>query len=104
MLDAHTQPMQSHINVGFGDDITIKELALAVGKTVGYQGVINFDTSKPDGSPRKLMDSNRLNALGWQAKVGLEAGLAAAYKDFMSQSLTKESSFLRSQTVTSIPS
>ena len=86
-LDAHTQPMQSHINVGFGDDITIKELALAVGKTVGYQGVIDFDTSKPDGSPRKLMDSSRLNALGWQAQVGLEAGLAAAYQNFQASSL-----------------
>ena len=86
-LDAHTQPMQSHINVGFGDDITIKELAQAVGKTVGYQGVIDFDTSKPDGSPRKLMDSSRLNALGWQAQVGLEAGLTAAYKDFFASSL-----------------
>jgi len=85
-LDAHTQPMQSHINVGFGADITIKELALVVGKTVGYQGVIDFDTSKPDGSPRKLMDSSRLNALGWQAKVSLDAGLAAAYQDFLNQS------------------
>jgi len=75
--------MQSHINVGFGDDITIKELALAVGKTIGYQGVINFDTSKPDGSPRKLMDSSLLNALGWKAKLGLESGLATAYQDFL---------------------
>jgi GDP-L-fucose synthase len=82
-LDAHVQPMQSHINVGFGDDITIKELAQAVGKTVGYQGVIDFDINKPDGSPRKLMDSGRLNALGWQAQVGLEAGLASAYQDFI---------------------
>ena len=82
-LGTHTQPMQSHINVGFGDDITIKELALAVGKTVGYQGIIYFDTSKPDGSPRKLMDSSLLNAFGWQAKVGLEAGLATAYQDFI---------------------
>ena len=84
-LDAHTQPMQSHINVGFGSDITIKELAFAVGQTVGYQGVIDFDTSKPDGSPRKLMDSGRLNALGWHAQVGLDAGLAAAYQDFIAQ-------------------
>jgi GDP-L-fucose synthase len=84
-LDAHTQPTQSHINVGCGDDITIKELALAVGKTVGYRGLIDFDTSKPDGSPRKLMDSSRLNALGWHAQVGLEAGLAAAYQDFILQ-------------------
>ena len=82
-LEAHTQPMQSHINVGFGDDITIKELALAVGKTVGYQGTIDFDTSKPDGSPRKLMDSNRLNALGWQAQVSLDVGLNTAYQDFL---------------------
>jgi GDP-L-fucose synthase len=85
-LDAHTQPMQSHINVGFGDDITIKELALSVGKTVGYQGAIDFDTSKPDGSPRKLIDSLRLNALGWQAQVSLDAGLASAYQDFLAQS------------------
>jgi GDP-L-fucose synthase len=84
-LDAHTQPMQSHVNVGFGSDITIKELALVVGKTVGYQGTIDFDTSKPDGSPRKLMDSSRLNALGWHAQVRLEAGLAAAYQDFKAQ-------------------
>jgi len=82
-LDAHTQPMQSHINVGFGSDITIQELAVAVGKTVCYQGAIDFDTSKPDGSPRKLMDSGRLNALGWQSQVGLDAGLAAAYQDFL---------------------
>ncbi len=81
----HTSPMQSHINVGFGEDITIKELALAVGKTVCYTGNIDFDTGKPDGSPRKLMDSNRLNTLGWQAQVSLEAGLAAAYQDFLAQ-------------------
>ena len=87
VYDQHTSPMQSHINVGFGDDITIKELALAVGKTVGYQGVIDFDPSKPDGSPRKLMDSRRLNALGWQAQVGLETGLTAAYQDFITTSL-----------------
>ena len=84
-LDAHTQPMQSHINVGCGSDITIKELALAVGQTVGYQGTIDFDTSKPDGSPRKLMDSSRLNALGWQAQVGLDAGLTSAYADFLKE-------------------
>jgi GDP-L-fucose synthase len=84
-LDAHTQPMQSHINVGYGSDITIQELALSVGKTVGYQGVIYFDTGKPDGAPRKLMDSSRLNVLGWQAKVSLEAGLATAYQDFVAQ-------------------
>jgi GDP-L-fucose synthase len=52
---------------------------------VGYQGVIDFDASKPDGAPRKLMDSSRLNALGWQAQVKLEDGLALAYTDFLSQ-------------------
>jgi GDP-L-fucose synthase len=82
-LDAHTQPMQSHINVGFGSDITIRELAQAVCKTVGYQGVIKFDITKPDGSPRKLMNSSRLNILGWQAQVDLEAGLLFAYQDFL---------------------
>jgi GDP-L-fucose synthase len=82
-FDAHTQPMQSHINVGFGDDITIKELALAVAQAVGYTGTIELDTTKPDGAPRKLMDSSRLNALGWQAKINLEQGLALAYQDFL---------------------
>jgi len=83
----HTSPMQSHINVGFGEDITIQELALAVGKTVGYKGQIDFDTSKPDGSPRKLMESSRLNALGWHSKVNLNQGLALAYQDFIASSL-----------------
>jgi GDP-L-fucose synthase len=101
--DQHTRPMQSHINVGYGSDITIAQLAQTVGQVVGYQGTIDFDTSKPDGAPRKLMDSRRLNALGWQAKVGLVAGLTAAYQDFMTQLLAEESSFLKSQTVTSIP-
>jgi len=79
----HTQPMLSQINVGSGHDITIKELAETIGKVVGYTGEITFDPSKPDGTPRKLMDSRRLNALGWQAKIGLEEGLAMAYQDFL---------------------
>ena len=78
----HTQPMLSHINVGFGSDVTIAELAQAVGQTVGYQGTIEFDSSKPDGAPRKWMDSSRLNGLGWTARVGLGEGLERAYKDF----------------------
>ena len=81
----HTQPMLSHINVGFGSDVTIAELARAVGQTVGYQGTIEFDSSKPDGAPRKWMDSSRLNALGWQAKVRLEDGLLLAYQNFVGQ-------------------
>ena len=80
---AQTSPMQSHLNVGSGKDVTIAELALAVGQAVGYGGHIIFDTSKPDGAPRKWMDSGRLNALGWQAQVDLAAGLRAAYADFV---------------------
>jgi GDP-L-fucose synthase len=80
--DAQTQPMQSHINVGFGSDVTIAQLAHAVAKATGYQGNISFDTSKPDGAPRKWMDSERLNKLGWKPQVDLEQGLAQAYADF----------------------
>lgn len=81
--EQHTQPMLSHINVGFGQDISIRELAEAVAHTVGYTGQIHTDPTKPDGTPRKLMDSSRLNALGWTAKVELQAGLKAAYRDFL---------------------
>jgi len=87
--DQHTQPMLSHINVGCGLDITIKELAELVGKTIGYQGEIVFDPSKPDGTPRKLMDSSRLNALGWHANVSLEEGLCLAYADFQKNYTTQ---------------
>ena len=80
---AQTAPMQSHLNVGFGSDVTIAELARAVGQAVGYTGTITFDTSKPDGAPRKWMDSSRLYALGWQAQVDLGVGLRAAYADFV---------------------
>jgi GDP-L-fucose synthase len=80
--DQHTQPMLSHINVGFGSDITINELAELIGKTVGYQGEITFDSTRPDGTPRKLMDGSRLNKLGWSAQVNLETGLSTAYQDF----------------------
>ncbi|MDO9318898.1 MAG: GDP-L-fucose synthase [Gammaproteobacteria bacterium] len=79
----HTQSMLSHINVGCGDDLSIAALTELVSKAVGYEGRIQFDTSKPDGAPRKLMDSARLNALGWQAKVPLAKGLAQAYQDFL---------------------
>ena len=85
IYDQHTEPMQSHINVGFGSDVTIAELAHAVGEAIGYQGKIRFDTSKPDGSPRKWMDSGRLNQLGWAAKVPLQQGLSNAYFDFVNQ-------------------
>jgi len=83
VYDQHTQSMLSHINVGFGEDVTIRELALAVGETVGYAGAITFDTTKPDGTPRKWMDSQRLRDLGWQPTVGLREGLKRAYADFL---------------------
>jgi len=81
----HTQPMLSHINVGYGEDMSIAELALSVARTVGYTGQVTFDATKPDGAPRKLMDSSRLHSLGWQAQVDLPTGLALAYQDFLNQ-------------------
>jgi GDP-L-fucose synthase len=79
----HTEAMCSHINVGTGTDLSIKELAETIKAVVGYEGDIDFDPSKPDGSPRKLMDSQRLNSLGWAPTVGLKEGLAKAYADFV---------------------
>lgn len=84
-----TDPMLSHINIGSGKDITIRELALAVAKVIGFEGEIVFDASKPDGAPRKLMDSSRLQALGWQARTDLEAGLAVAYQDFLTNQMKR---------------
>jgi GDP-L-fucose synthase len=89
IYDQHTSPMQSHINVGFGEDVTIAQLAHAVAATTGYAGKIDFDASKPDGAPRKWMDSSRLNTLGWKAKIGLNAGLARAYSDFLQHTAEK---------------
>ena len=80
--DAYTQPMQSHINVGYGEDVTIAELAKAVGSAVGYGGDISFDTTKPDGAPRKWMDTSKLNKLGWKPQIDLQLGLAKTYEDF----------------------
>ena len=81
----HTQPMLSHINVGCGYDVTIAQVAQSIAQVVGFTGQLNFDTTKPDGAPRKWMDSSRLNSLGWQARVGLEEGLGLAYRDFLSK-------------------
>lgn len=80
---AHTQPMLSHINVGSGVDCTIRELAETVARVTGFAGRLTFDASKPDGTPRKLMDVSRLKALGWEAKIGLEDGLRDAYQWFL---------------------
>lgn len=78
-----TQPMLSHINVGTGDDIPIADLAQLVAKVVGYHGELRFDTSRPDGTPRKQLDVSKLKALGWQAKIKLEEGLESAYSAFL---------------------
>ncbi len=74
-----------HINVGCGEDITIQELAGLVAKVVGYAGTIINDTSKPDGTPQKLLDTSKINKLGWQPRLGLEQGLRLAYADFCKQ-------------------
>ncbi len=74
---------ESHINVGSGSEISILELAETVAGIVGFRGTIECDTSKPDGTPRKLMDSSRLEAMGWQPKIRLEAGIADAYRSFL---------------------
>lgn len=79
---ANTQPMLSHINVGTGVDCTIRELAETIARVTGFEGRLVFDSSKPDGTPRKLMDVSRLKSLGWQASVSLEDGLASAYEWF----------------------
>lgn len=80
---ANTEPMLSHINVGTGVDCSIRELAEMVAKVSGFKGKLTFDASKPDGTPRKLMDVSRLKALGWQARIGLEDGLRDAYDWFL---------------------
>lgn len=88
IYNQHTEPTLSHINVGSGEDVTILQLAQAVACTVGYTGQIYSDPTRPDGTPRKLMDSSRLNALGWHAQLGLEVGLRAAYQDFLTHNAT----------------
>ena len=76
---AHTQPMLSHINVGSGSEVSIGDLARLIAEVVGYTGRISFDTTKPDGTPRKLMDSSRLEGMGWKAAIGLREGLKNTY-------------------------
>jgi GDP-L-fucose synthase len=73
------------INIGCGEDQTIAELARTVASVVGFRGTLEFDSSKPDGTPRKLLDVGRLQALGWSPRVGLEAGIAGAYEDFLAR-------------------
>ncbi len=73
------------INCGAGSDVTIRQLAETIGRVVGFEGALVFDTSKPDGTPRKLMDSSRLAALGWRPKTSLEQGVAAVYRWFLQE-------------------
>ena len=87
----HTEDMMSHINIGFGNDVTIKELAKQLVKIVGYEGKIIYDLKKPDGVFRKLMDSSLIESLGWRATVSLEDGLTLTYNDYL-----KNKSLLRS--------
>ena len=75
--------MLSHINVGTGIDCTIREMAETMAKVIGFKGIVDFDVTKPDGTPRKLMDVSRLKTLGWEAHVTLEEGLTRTYKWFL---------------------
>ena len=81
LMQHHSE--EQFINVGYGSDVTIRELAGLVRETVGFKGEITWDTSKPDGTPRKLMDSSRLFALGWKPQVDLRTGIRLAYEDFL---------------------
>lgn len=82
--ETSTTPMLSHINVGTGTDVTIRQLAETIAEITGFRGRLVFDTSKPDGTPRKLMDVSRLSSMGWQARIGLREGLEDAYRWFLS--------------------
>jgi len=84
-LRRHTKPMLSHVNVGTGTDVTIRELAETIRAVIGFKGTVSFDPSKPDGTPRKLMDVSLLSSLGWQASVSLKSGLERSYEDFLSK-------------------
>ena len=77
--------MLSHINVGSGTDVTIRELAETVARVTGFTGRLRFDATKPDGTPRKLMDVGRLARLGWTARIGLEEGIGETYAWFLAQ-------------------
>ena len=82
LLDVYDEP--EHVNVGVGEDVTIAELASLIADVVGYQGAIEWDTSKPDGTPRKLLDVKRMKSLGWEPEIGLRAGLESTYAGFAS--------------------
>jgi GDP-L-fucose synthase len=84
--ESNTEPMLSHINVGTGEDISIRELADLVAQITGFKGKITCDTTKPDGTMRKLMDVSRLRSMGWQAKIGLREGIEETYAWYLDTS------------------
>ena len=86
LMENYNEP--SLVNIGTGEDISIKDLALLVKRITGFDGALEFDTSKPDGTPKKLMDASKLHATGWKHKVELEDGIRMAYKDFLSRENT----------------
>jgi GDP-L-fucose synthase len=83
LLDVYDEA--EHINVGVGEDVTIAELAGLIADVVGYSGELEWDTSKPDGTPRKLLDVSRINALGWEPAIGLRSGIQATYEGYRAQ-------------------
>jgi len=84
---SETEPMLSHINVGSGTDVTIRELAETVARVTGFKGRLSFDASKPDGAPRKLMNVSRLARMGWRTSIGLEQGIERTYRWFLEQDI-----------------
>ena len=89
--DANTTPMLSHVNVGTGEEFTIREVAELISNVIGFQGSLEFDKSKPDGSPRKLMDNSKLSALGWTSKMRLADGIVQTYRRFLAEHMIPES-------------
>jgi GDP-L-fucose synthase len=83
MENRHAKDVGEFVNIGVGEDITIRELAERVAKIVGFQGELVFDSGKPDGTPQKLLDVTHLNQLGWHAKTTMDEGIGKAYQDFM---------------------
>ena len=96
LADACIFLMEKHngndiVNIGSGKEVTIRELAMTIKKAVGYEGEIDFDVSKPDGTPRKLLDCSKLHAMGWRHKIELEEGIKMAYQDFVRMLENKDS-------------
>ncbi|GAA4652461.1 GDP-L-fucose synthase [Kistimonas scapharcae] len=88
IYEENTEPMMSHINIGTGVDCTIRELAETMATVTGFRGKLRFDTSKPDGTPRKLLDVSRIHKMGWESSIRIEQGLADTYKWFLENSRT----------------